>query len=247
MEPITLSEEVLAKAAAAKEMLKRIDKRISGRAYSMDAAIMHALTEAHGNVRTYVELGVAFGASMCLVANHLGHRNEPMMIGVDMFAGRDFVSRTSMSAEITSKNLAIYNYGLENKIDIRLIRGDYTGTSVVEQMEKMLGDRRIDMLFIDGLMCNVKLMMENYHPLMGMDGLIAINCVGSPLAADPNYVEIGRYGNLYIAQRKKAPGERIIPVRKVPLISLKERQRIEKRRKKAQMQRLTKTNINIKG
>lgn len=122
------------------------------------------------NPRVILEIGTANGGSLFLFTK-LAAKNA-IIISVDLPAGR-------FGGGYPAYRTEFYKTFCASEQHMHLLRADSHDRNTFESVKKILGDRKIDFLFIDGDHSyeGVKLDFEQYSELVADDGLIALHDV----------------------------------------------------------------------
>lgn len=114
------------------------------------------------NPKTVLEVGVEKGGSFNIWSEFSD--KDATLIGID----------TEITPEIIENNIM---KNIPDTKNVKFIGGDSTKRETVEEVKKILGNREIDFLFIDGdhKYESIKLDFENYSPFVGTGGIIAFH------------------------------------------------------------------------
>ena len=130
-------------------------------------------------LKVYVEIGVLFGGSMALM---MQQNSNGTYVGIDLFDGyyskqnpgslnRDPICGIPIDISIAKHNIDIWN-----KYDQKyyLIAGDSISDKTIDNLDKILENRPIDLLMIDGDHSyeGVKKDFELYHKKVRVGGII---------------------------------------------------------------------------
>lgn len=122
-----------------------IRNSVQGRICHHHVVVLNTLVRLYP-IQTYLEIGVHNGTSMSYIVNQ--HVRPIKCIGVDLFS--DTISRYThdkLSMERAYQNINAANC---SKSDIKLIKGNSQAETTLEKVKIELGERRVDLLFIDG-------------------------------------------------------------------------------------------------
>lgn len=148
---------------------KNVMKSISGRICHHRVRVLNYIRKIH-NVGVYVELGVHNGTSMSYA---LQHHSPIECFGIDLFENcPPMYNCDNLTIERSRQNISranIHNHQFD------LIMGETSKS--VEELEKRLHGRKIDMLFIDAdhEYSAVKKDFELYTPLVKNGGIVVMD------------------------------------------------------------------------
>lgn len=213
-------EEVLASPLLTEGagILQGINRRIEGRAWNQHAHILYTLGKLHGDCSTYLELGVMHGATMCLMSRVLAQAETPLAIGVDWFTyfnqrHLDPISRMEVTPRVMIRNFNIYNPA--QKVHLQLVKGDTNSKESIAKVYEILGDRTVDMLFLDSTYQPEQIAkdFDAYSNKMSTGGIMVFAGYNEMMCRKWidnhdffGYNIIGAFENMFILQRMKRSG-----------------------------------------
>ncbi len=136
--------------------------------------------------KTIMEIGTAKGGTLFLFSQVLP--KDAFIISLDL-PGGDF------GGGYRWWNIILYKYFVKNKQIIKLIREDSHNIRTLQKIKKILGNKKIDFLFIDGdhTYCGVKKDFELYNCFVRNGGIIAFHDI-VPSASKDN-CQVSKFWN----------------------------------------------------
>lgn len=201
--------------AATNDIINKVNRDITGRVCKTDYLHNLLYLKQNNDIRTYVETGVYFGGSICLMLQD----DKPCHhIGIDIFDGYygdnkpDLFSSDICSIDITRKNIDNNN---PHKHKVDLIKGSSYSQDTIKKVKKLISE--IDLLLIDGDHTSKGVYGDylGYKDLISSGGIIVFDNYGEKNVwtevkevvdsidfSKDGFKPVGQYGWSYIVRRK---------------------------------------------
>lgn len=156
-----------------KELTEITNRAIKREALQKPTELAHFLAYVDGRLKTVVEIGTAQGGmfgALCEVADP-----DALLVSIDLPGGdADEVSPNDKYGARDTDKMA--SYAQEGQ-RVEFLQMDSQDPATRATLLRILGGRKIDLLFIDGdhSYAGVKKDFDNYSPLVAEDGVIALH------------------------------------------------------------------------
>lgn len=133
--------------------------------------IAHHIQPTHNAIR-FAEIGVCYGGNFVLTGNTLeAFFQDTLVFGI----GIDLPNQHRWGGHNINPRQTVKQLGIE--FDHEIILGNSRATATIEQVKKLLGDEKLDLLFIDGdhSKAGCEADWNHYNQFVKSGGIIALH------------------------------------------------------------------------